>query len=158
MAKDLATLQAQANTIQEETQPKANDADRIGQMFNDILDFISGIDLLSYSLTEQAVPNVFWIDGRQVYQLTVTGINTGTTVNSFTTVANIPGFSELCEPIKGYMVNSAGARIPSGFYNSQSLTGFSMTVSDNGDIQQFHAGTAFNSRPITATVIYVKIS
>ncbi|MCL2416030.1 MAG: hypothetical protein FWD01_04365 [Defluviitaleaceae bacterium] len=110
--------------------------------------------LISYSAVEQEIPGVKWLDGKQVYQITVQG-STGATQNAFINISTIPNFGSLVD-IRGFMINSTGSALPSGFYNPQSSTAFALSVNASGDVQSFHSGAAFNNMALVATVQYTK--
>jgi len=95
-----------------------------------------------------------WIDGKEIYQTTVMG-NTGTIQNAFNPIYNVANFHEMVS-IEGHMNNAVGSTIPSGFYNPQSGTVFSLSMSITGDVQTFHTGAAFNNMDVIATVRYTK--
>ena len=108
----------------------------------------------TFTLQEQQT-NLTWLDGKPIYQITVKG-NTGTAQNVFNPLYTIPGFAEMVN-IEGHMANAVGSTIPSGFYNPQSGTVFSLSVSITGVVQTFHSATAFNNMDVIATVWYTKI-
>jgi len=96
-----------------------------------------------------------WLNGKAVFQITVMG-STGTTQNAFNPIYSIADFEEMVN-IEGHMTNAVGSTIPSGFYNPQSGTVFSLSVSLTGDVQTFHSGAAFNNMDVIATVWYTKV-
>ena len=107
-----------------------------------------------YTFEEQKT-SYTWVNSKEVYQITVTG-NTGTVQNAFAAIYSIIDFEEMVN-IEGHMTNAVGSTIPSGFYNPQSGTVFSLSVSLTGDVQTFHSGTAFNNMDVIATVWYTKV-
>jgi hypothetical protein len=104
---------------------------------------------------EEQITSFTWLDGKDIYQITVTG-STGTTQNAFSHIYTIPNFNEMVN-VEGHMNNAVGSTIPSGFYNPQSGTVFSLSVSITGDVQTFHSGSAFNNMDVIATVWYTKL-
>ena len=104
---------------------------------------------------EEQITSFTWLDGKDIYQITVTG-STGTTQNAFSPIYTIPNFNEMVN-VEGHMTNAVGSTIPSGFYNPQSGTVFSLSVSITGDVQTFHSGSAFNNMDVIATVWYTKL-
>ena len=111
--------------------------------------------MISFSLTEQAVPNVKWIDGKQVYQIVIQG-STHNLPSQFETVGTIANFDKLVK-IEGYLVNSANSSIPSGFYNSSGDVSFSLSVNSAGVVQAYHSSNSFNNSPVVAIVQYTKV-
>jgi len=119
-------------------------------IIQELLAGYSPISPIGYSNTEQALPGVTWIDGSQVYQITVTG-NTGTVLNTYTNLPfQIPNIGTLIQ-ITGSVVNNAGSYVP-----IQHLTRIAFCLSATGVLQESHDMATFSNVPFSVTVLYTK--
>jgi len=105
---------------------------------------------IGYSSQEQAVPGVTWIDGSQVYQITLSGI-TGAVLNNYNdTGLRIDGMGAMVS-LSGRINNSAGSWIPANH-----LTHIGFTVDANGALHEYHDSANYSARPFAVTVLYTR--
>jgi len=111
---------------------------------------VSPLAPIGYSASEQAVPGVTWIDGSQVYQITLVGA-TGSVLNTYNlTGRSIPNLGTLIS-MAGEVVNGTGSQVP---VNHLQHTGFCFDFS--GNLQEMHDNANYSSKPFTVTVLYTK--
>jgi len=105
---------------------------------------------IGYSAQEQAVPGVTWIDGSQVYQITLSGITGATLGNYNDTGLRIDGIGKMIS-LTGRITNAAGSQIPASH-----LTHIGFTIDINGGLHEQHDSDNYGGRPFAVTVLYTK--
>jgi len=108
---------------------------------------------LSYSLTEQIVPGVTWIDGSPIYQITHTG-TTGATLDAYNNLdLTIPNMGTMVE-LYGGLQNSALTHLPNNF---SAAGNFSFCVNSAGVLQEWHTVAAYSNQAYHVTILYTKV-
>jgi len=115
-----------------------------------ILEILGNFSLLSYSQEEQIIPGVLWIDGKQVYQVTLVG-TTGTALNTYNaTGLSIPGIETMISLV-GSVRNTTGSMLPN---NHLGLISFDIDAT--GHLQEQHANANYSNANFNVTVQYTK--
>ena len=96
------------------------------------------------------MPGVLWVDGKQVYQITLIG-TTGATLNTYNTTGLFVPEIETMILLTGSVRNTTGSMLPN---NHLGLISFDIDAT--GHLQEQHANTNYSNANFNVTVRYTK--
>ena len=111
-----------------------------------------GYTPISYTTAEQMLPDVTWIDGSPVYQISWTG-TTGAALNVSNPLAlTIPNMAIMVY-LMGGIINNAGSHLPNNYAGAGVI---SFDVDVNGVLQEYHSVNNYSNAPMHVTIQYTK--